>query len=236
MPALSINIDHFASLREIRNRVEPEPVTVAALAELGGANSITCHLRPDKMHIQERDIRVLRQTIKTKLNLQVAPSTDMIQFAMDILPDYLTLVSEKSDNIITETGLNIAIAEREIAEIVETLKRNNVTVIPFIDPDIKQVKAVRRTGATAVEINTGYLSNSVGEKQSEEYYRLKDAVIAANKFGLAVRVGSHLNYNNAKLVAQLEHVKELIIGHAIVSRSCLVGVKEAVQDMIKIID
>jgi len=236
MASLGVNIDHIATVREARKGANPDPVQAAVLAELAGAQGITCHLREDHRHIQERDVRVLKQAVKTHLNLEMAPTAEMVQFAIDILPYMSTLVPEKREELTTEGGLDVIGGEKEIAKAVETLQRNNVIVSLFIDPDIRQIKAAKRTGAAFVEIHTGLYSNAIGEKVQEEFYRIADSVIAAHKLGMNVNAGHGLDYTNVTPVAKLENIKELNIGHSIVARACLVGMDTAVRDMLALMD
>jgi len=235
MATLGVNIDHIATVREARKAASPDPVEAAVLAELAGANGITCHLREDRRHIQDRDVRILKKTVKSHLNLEMACTTEMIQFAVDLLPFMTTLVPERRAELTTEGGLDVVAAERELSGAVETLQRNNVRVSLFIDPDLKQIKAAKRTGASAVEIHTGQYANASGDRRKEELYRLTDAVIAANKLGLLVNAGHGLDYNNVEAVAALEHIEELNIGFSIVARACLVGMERAVRDMLALV-
>lgn len=235
MATLGVNIDHIATLREARKGAQPDPVAAAVLAELAGAHGITCHLREDRRHIQERDVRLLKQTVKTHLNLEMAPTSEMVQFAMDILPTMVTLVPEKRSELTTEGGLDVLVMEREIASVVETLQRNNIVVSLFIDPDLKQIKAAKRVNAVAVEVHTGHYANALGQKQAEEYYRVADAIIASHKLGLVVNAGHGLDYTNVTRISRIEHVAELNIGHSIVARASLTGMEKAVRDMLALI-
>ena len=231
MLTLSVSIDHIAMVREAGRRGSPDPVHAAVLAELGGAGGITCHLQSERSHVQERDLRLLKQTVKTKLNLEMSPTTEMVQFAMDILPHSVTLVPEKRTESEIEGGLDVIVSEKDISGVVDALQRNNVTVSLFVNPDIRQIKAAKRTGAAIVEIHTGHYANALGDKQAEEYYKFTDAVVAAHKFGLRVRAGHSLDYGNAQLVSKTKYIEELIIGHAVVARACLTGMDTAVRDM-----
>lgn len=236
MATLGVNIDHIATIREARKGNSPDPVEAAVLAELAGAHGITCHLREDRRHIQDRDVRLLKQVVKTHLNLEMAPIPEIVQFAVDILPWMATIVPEKRAELTTEGGLDVIVAERDITQVVETLQRNNIRVSLFIDPDIKQIRAAKRTGAAAVEIHTGYYANAMGDKQTEEYYRISDAVMAANKLDMQVNAGHGLDYTNTELIAQLDNIAELNIGHSIVARASLVGMDRAVRDMLKLVE
>lgn len=232
MVTLGVNVDHIATIREARKGVNPDPAQAAVLAELAGAGGITCHLRTDRRHIQDRDVRVLKQVVKTHLNLEMGPTAEMVQFAIDILPYMSTLVPENRAELTTEGGLDVAGNEREIAQVVESLQRNNILVSLFIDPDIKQIKAAKRIGASTVEIHTGYYANAVSDHRTEEYYRIADAVMAAQKLALHINAGHGLDYTNVTPIARLSHVEELNIGHSIVARASLVGMEQAVRDML----
>jgi pyridoxine 5-phosphate synthase len=236
MATLGVNIDHIATIREARKGVSPDPVQAAVLAELAGAHGITCHLREDRRHIQDRDVRILKQVVKTHLNLEMAPTADMVQFAMDILPYMATLVPEKRAELTTEGGLDVISNEKEIAGVVEVLHRNNILVSLFIDPDVKQVRAAKHTGVTTIEIHTGQYANAVGENQTDEYYRIVNAAVAANKMELDVNAGHGLDYHNVRKIAEIEHVREMNIGHSIIARSCLVGMDLAVRDMLMLVE
>jgi pyridoxine 5-phosphate synthase len=232
MPALGVNIDHIATLRQARGGRDPDPIQAAVIAELAGANGITAHLREDRRHMQDKDIYLLKQVVTTHLNLEMAATQEMANVANDVAPYMTTLVPERREERTTEGGLAVAGRERDIAKIVEALQSNNVRVSLFIDPDLQQVKAARKSGASHVELHTGYYANAAVSARDEELIKLRDACLAARKLGLRVNAGHGLNYLNVTAVAAIEGVEELNIGHAIIARAALVGLETAVRDML----
>jgi pyridoxine 5-phosphate synthase len=232
MPTLGVNIDHVATLRQARGGKEPDPVQAAVLCELAGAHGITAHLREDRRHMQDRDIYLLKQTVTTHLNLEMAAIPEMVQIAIDVTPYMVTMVPEKREEKTTEGGLAVREKERDIAKAVEQLREHNIIVSLFIDPDIQQIKSAARTGASHIEIHTGYYANASGKVQNDELARIQDAAIAANRLGLKVNAGHGLNYRNTAQVAALEYIEELNIGHSIISRAVLSSMDIAVRDML----
>ena len=232
---LGVNIDHIATIREARKVREPDPIHAAAFAELGGADGITVHLREDRRHIQERDVRILRQTVATHLNLEMANTPEMIQFAISILPDMVTLVPEKRQELSTEGGLNVVGLQDALTEAVKSLKSHNIAVSLFVDPDVNQIKASKKTGADTIEIHTGHYANmyEMGSKAEIQAAldQIKDAALIAHKYGLDVNAGHGLNYQNVLEVAAIPELKELNIGHSIIARSVLVGIERATREM-----
>ena len=232
---LGVNIDHVATLREARKIREPDPVTAATLAELAGADGITVHLREDRRHIQERDVRLLRQIVTTHLNLEMAPTQEMVQFAISVLPDMVTLVPEKRQELTTEGGLDAAGNYDQIAQVVETLRKHDISVSLFIDADTRQVKAARKAGAEFIELHTGAYATAFEMAEHEEFHKelslLKDHASLAQKYGLAVNAGHGLNYQNVGEIASIPGMRELNIGHALIGRAVLVGMERAVRDM-----
>lgn len=239
MPKLGVNIDHIATLREARKIREPDPVSAALLAELAGAHGITAHLREDRRHIQERDIRLLRQTVTTHLNLEMAASPEMLQFAIDVLPDMVTLVPERREELTTEGGLDVAGRLADVEKIVTSLRKHDVEVSLFIDPEITQVKAAVRAGASFVEFHTGAYCNAYdygeGYAWADELAKIEDMVQLALKNNLVVNAGHGLNYHNVKPIADIKGMEELNIGHSIIGRACLVGMEKAVKDMLRLL-
>jgi pyridoxine 5-phosphate synthase len=236
MATLGFNIDHIATLRQTRDGKEPDPVFAAILAELSGCQGITAHLREDRRHIQDRDIKVLKQVVATHLNIEMACVAEMVKIAVDVLPAMVTLVPEKRDEKTTEGGLSVRGHEKELSPFIDSLRNHNVLVSMFIAPDINQIKASKRAGATHVELHTGYYANALSfNARCEELEKLRTMSFAANKFGLKVNAGHGLNYQNAKAVAEIEFIDELNIGHAIVARAALVGIEKAVRDMVSLI-
>ncbi|MFC1583922.1 pyridoxine 5'-phosphate synthase [Fibrobacterota bacterium] len=239
MATLSVNIDHIATLREARKGREPDPIAAAVLVELAGANGITAHLREDRRHMQERDIRLLRQTISTKLNLEMAATRDMVQFAVDTLPDMVTLVPENREELTTEGGLNVAGKLEEIEKATASLKMHDIFVSLFIDPELDQIKAAKKSGANAIEIHTGNYCNAYSYEENEmsmqmELDKIEKMTQVAAKNGLVVNAGHGLNYQNVGAITAIPEIQELNIGHSIVSRASLVGMEQAVRDMLDI--
>jgi pyridoxine 5-phosphate synthase len=228
-----VNVDHVATVRQSRRGIEPDPVLVAYLAELSGAQGVVVHLREDRRHIQDRDIRILRQTVKTKLNMEMAPTEEMVDIAIDIRPDMVTLVPEKREEITTEGGLNILANPETIVRIVNIIKKKGLFVSIFVDPDGEQIKAGRNTGADMVEIHTGLYAEAKSDAgKMEELKRIEDLVGVSQKLGLRVSAGHGLNYTNVTRISQIRGIEELNIGHSIISRSVIVGIEKAVKEMV----
>jgi len=233
MLRLAVNVDHVATLREARGISEPDPVLAAGICELAGAEGIVVHLREDRRHIQDRDVRLLRQTVKTKLNLEMGAAIEIIEFALKLKPDMVTLVPEKRKELTTEGGLNVAGQKKKLAEVIARMKDAGIPVSLFIDPDSRQIKASRDVGATYVEIHTGRYSDAVNEKEIEQEYELiAESATEAYEAGLRVNAGHGLNYVNTPRVASLETIEELSIGHAIMARAIFVGLDQAVREML----
>jgi len=229
---LGVNIDHVATVRQARMGVEPDPVHAAVLAELAGADGITVHLREDRRHILDRDVRLLRETIKTRLNLEMAASDDIIAVALEVRPDMATLVPEKREELTTEGGLNIRHNHDKIAEAVRKLKDGGIFVSLFIDADLDQVKESRKVGADCVEIHTGaYADARTYEATQHEYEKIYESCKLAHKLGMVVNAGHGLNYQNVRQIAMIKDIFELNIGHSIISRAVLVGIERAVREM-----
>ncbi len=236
MVTLGVNIDHIATLRQVRGGHDPDPLQAAVLAELGGAGGITAHLREDRRHIQDRDVYLLKQIVSTHLNMEMAPTAEMVKIAVDVLPYMATLVPEKREELTTEGGLQVREREKELAKAVKTLREHKILVSLFINPEINDVKAAKRIGATHVELHTGYYANaSTPASVADELGRLKDASLAAVKLGLNLNAGHGLNYHNVVPVARIEGMQELNIGHAIVARAALIGMEAAVRDMVALL-
>lgn len=233
---LGVNIDHIATIREARKIREPDPVAAAVLAELAGCHGITAHLREDRRHIQDRDIRLLRGTVTTHLNMEMAPSPEMVQFAIDLHPDMATLVPENRLEITTEGGLNVAAKAEDLAKAIAKLKQNDILVSVFIDPESSQVKAAKKVGADFVEFHTGKYSNAydMGDSREleSELSAIQDMTLLAHKYGLRINAGHGLNYRNVGPIAAIPHIEELNIGHSIIGRAALVGMERAVKEML----
>jgi pyridoxine 5-phosphate synthase len=236
MVRLGVNIDHIATLREARKGREPDPVSAAIIAEMAGADGIVCHLREDRRHIKDRDLSVLRQVVKTHLNMVMAPTDEMVNKAITVLPDMVTLIPEKRQEVTTEGGLDIITNATHLEEVITTLRANNVVVSIFIDPDIYQIKAAARLGADYVEIHAGNYANSEDMNQIvEELEKIRSMAVAASKLGVGVSAGHGLNYQNVGEVAKIDHLEELNIGHSIIARASIVGIEKAVKDMLALI-
>ena len=233
MATLGVNVDHIATIRQARGGKEPDPVLAAAIAEMAGALGITAHLREDRRHIQDRDIYLLKQTVATHLNLEMAATEEMVKIAVDVLPFMVTLVPEKRQEVTTEGGLAVREQEKELAKAIETFRNNNILVSLFIMPDLNEIKSAKRIGATHVELHTGPYSNApTGPAQAEQLEQVKNSAFFASKLGLHVNAGHGLNYRNVTAIARLDCIEELNIGHAIISRAVMVGMDAAVRDMV----
>ena len=231
MPTLGVNIDHVATIRQARHTVEPDPIAAAVLAELAGAEGITVHLREDRRHMQDRDVKILRETVRTHLNLEMAATNEMVAIALDIKPDYVTLVPERREEVTTEGGLDIAGQLDRMTEVVSILQAANIPVSLFIDAEVNQIQASAKTGAKFIELHTGRYAEAKGDVQAKELGQLKLGCELAIELGLRVNAGHGLTYWNVYPVAQLPGMEELNIGHTIISRAVLVGIERAVQEM-----
>lgn len=235
-PRLGVNIDHVATLRQARMAPYPDPIHAAVLCELGGADGITVHLREDRRHIQDRDVKILRQIIKTKLNLEMAPIKEMVEIALDIRPDSVCLVPEKRAELTTEGGLNVIESQEIVKNVVKSLKNAGIEVSIFIDPDIDQISMAKRCETDAIELHTGKYCDAPDKKHRDyELSRLIDAAKAAHKMGIKVNAGHGLNYQNIFDVAAIEEIEEFNIGHSIVARAVYVGLEKAVREMVELL-
>jgi pyridoxine 5-phosphate synthase len=236
MPRLGVNIDHVATVREARGVDYPDPVTAAALAELAGAECIVLHLREDRRHIKDRDLRILRETVQTALNMEMAATEEMIRIASEIKPDIVTLVPEKREELTTEGGLDVKGNLKRVEEAVQALTGAAIKVSLFIDPQVEQIEASRAVGGDAIEIHTGaYCEAKTPQELDEELQKVIVAARKAHALGLEVKAGHGLNYVNVGPIADIPEISELSIGHCIVARAVLVGMERAVRDMIALI-
>lgn len=236
MAQLAVNVDHVATLREARGADYPEPVTAAALAETGGADGIVVHLRGDRRHIKERDIRILRQTVKSRLILEMAATSEMLGIALDIKPDLVTLVPETRQEITTEGGLDVIAHQNDIKETVKALKNDGIDAAIFIDPQIDQIKTAYKTDADMVEIHTGAFCDAKSNAEKDrEFSRIVDAAKMAAKLKMGVNAGHGICYNTIKAFKGLREIDEFSIGHSIVSRAVFTGMEQAVRDMVALI-
>ena len=231
MATLGVNIDHIANVRQARRTIEPDPVQFAFLAELGGADSITVHLREDRRHIQDRDVFILKETIKTKLNLEMAATEEMLEISKKLLPDYVTLVPEKREEVTTEGGLDVKNNEKHLKRFVKSLKDSNIQVSAFIDPESEQIHYSKEIGFNFIELHTGKYADLKGEDQYKELQKIIESAYAANDIGLVVNAGHGLNYQNVKKIASINNMNELNIGHSIVARALAVGLEKSVREM-----
>jgi pyridoxine 5-phosphate synthase len=232
VPRLGVNIDHVATLRQARGGREPDPVWAAVLAELGGAEGITIHLREDRRHIQDRDLRLLRETVQVRLNLELAIEPGVVAIALEARPDQVTFVPERRQELTTEGGLDVLGQRLRVGEALARCRDAGTEVALFIDPDPRQVEAAVELGATAVELHTGSYANArEGKERSRELSALHGAAQAIVNAGLELHAGHGLNYHNVAAIARIDQMAELNIGHSIVSRSLFVGLTEAVREM-----
>jgi pyridoxine 5-phosphate synthase len=232
MVSLGVNIDHVATVRQARRAVEPDPVAAAVLAELGGADGITVHLREDRRHIQDRDVHVLRETVRTHLNLEMAATAEMVAIALQVKPNYVTLVPEKRTEVTTEGGLDVVVGLGTIGQAVERLQAVGIPVSLFIDPSAEQIKASAQVGAKFIELHTGRYADAHNEvERAKELAALAGATEQALALGLRVNAGHGLTYWNVAPVARLAGMEELNIGHSIIARAVLVGLERAVREM-----
>ena len=231
-PTLGVNIDHVATVRQARRTVEPDPIAAAVLAELAGADGITAHLREDRRHMQDRDVQLLRQTVRTHLNLEMAATAEMVVIALDLKPDYVTLVPEKRQEITTEGGLDVAGQLESMTQVVAQLQTAHIPVSLFIDADLDQIQAAAKVQAQFIELHTGPYAEAKGEPaQATALEALAQGCRQAIDLGLRVNAGHGLTYWNVYPVACLEGMEELNIGHSLISRAVLVGMERAVREM-----
>jgi pyridoxine 5-phosphate synthase len=232
MIRLGVNIDHIATVRQARRAVEPDPVAAAVIAQMNGADGITVHLREDRRHIQDRDVRVLRQVVTKILNLEMAVSDEILAIALDVKPDQVTLVPERRQELTTEGGLDVVAHEHDVARVADKLHSAGVPVALFIDPDPRQIDVSKKLGVTAIEIQTArYSEAKTPDDRRRELAALRDATDLARQLGLHVHMGHGLDYDNVAPIARLVGVEELNIGFSIVTRALFVGLERAVRDM-----
>ena len=236
MTRLGVNIDHVATIRQARGVMYPDPVTATGIVELAGANSIVAHLREDRRHIQDRDLRLLREVIQTRLNLEMAATEEMIQIALATQPNLVTLVPEKREELTTEGGLNVIKSFQPLKRAIQRLQKGRIPVSLFVDPRSDQIKASEEVGATVVEIHTGhYCDAKTPAEADEELKKILDAVREASHRDLQIAAGHGLNYVNVSRIAEIKEIEELNIGHSIIARALLVGLDRAVREMIALI-
>jgi pyridoxine 5-phosphate synthase len=236
VPRLEVNVDHVATLRQARLIDEPDPVTAAALAELAGADGIIVHLREDRRHIQDRDLRLLRQTVKTRLNLEMAATQEMLNISREVKPDLVTLVPEKRQELTTEGGLEVAGNRAFLNKYLQDLKEGGLRVSLFVDPVTAQIDAAREVGAEWVELHTGTYAEAPSRREATRLFQeLLHAARHARSLGLKVKCGHGLNYRNVKPFRGREEFAEFSIGHSIMARAILVGMERAVREMVELV-
>ncbi len=232
MIRLGVNIDHVATIRQARGGRQPDPVWAAALAELGGADGITVHLREDRRHIQDRDLRLLRETVSTRLNLEAAPSPEIVQIALEIRPEQLTFVPERRDEVTTEGGLDVVRHRDRLADAVERCRDKGIEVSLFLDPDLEQIEAGSKLDVHSVELHTGRYANAQEpQANARELTALRDAGRLVRQLGMSLHAGHGLNDQNVSNICRIPEIIELNIGHSIISRAVMVGMTEAVRTM-----
>jgi pyridoxine 5-phosphate synthase len=233
---LGVNIDHVATLRQARGEIYPDPVWAAIICELAGADSIVLHLRQDRRHINERDLRLLRELVKSRLNLEMSTSQEIVEIALDTKPDQITLVPERRQELTTEGGLDVQGNKKLIEGIVKKFKEADIRVSLFVDPVPEQVESCLQVGAQFVELHTGRYACARDETQRQkEFTSLLETARFARSLGLGVNAGHGLNYWNVKGICRIKEIEELNIGHAIISRAVLVGLERAVKEMLELI-
>ncbi len=236
MAGLAVNVDHIATLRQLRGVSYPDPVAAAVLAELAGADGIVVHLRRDRRHIQDRDARILRRVVQTKLILEMASTTEMLGIALDIKPDLVTLVPERREEVTTEGGLDLVVHKSAVTETIRTLQNSGIPVSIFIDPEPEQLKLAHQANANLIEIHTGtFCDATTSKKKTQAFSKIVDAIKLSHKLRLGVNVGHGICYNTIKAFKGLKEIDEFSIGHSIVSRAALVGMERAVREMLTLV-
>ncbi len=236
MARLGVNIDHIATVRQARGGCEPDPLAAAVLVELAGADGLVVHLREDRRHIQDRDLKLLREMIQTKLDLEMAATDEMVKIALTVKPHMVTLVPERRQELTTEGGLEVVGNRIHIQTITSQLHEGGIPVSLFLDPDLNQIKAAHKIGADYVELHTGrYANATLLKEEHQEFELLSQSAKLAFKLGLGVNAGHGLTYRNVKRLTQIQEIVEYNIGHSIISRAVLVGLDQAVREMKQLI-
>lgn len=232
MIRLGVNIDHVATVRQARGETYPDPIAAAAIVEMAGADGIVVHLREDRRHIHDRDLEILRKTVKSKLNLEMAANDEIVEIALKTGPDMVTIVPERRQEVTTEDGLDVEVHYEKLALMVKRMHERGIFVSMFIDPEPKAIEFSKKLGSDAVELHTGrYCNATTPQEREEEYERIRLGVEEGLKWGLQVNAGHGLNYFNVKPIASLPGIEELNIGHSIIARAIFVGLEKAVRDM-----
>ncbi|MEW6187411.1 MAG: pyridoxine 5'-phosphate synthase [Thermodesulfobacteriota bacterium] len=237
MPRLAVNVDHVATVRQARKIHEPDPVIAAGLAELAGAEGIIVHLREDRRHVQDRDLYLLKETVKTKLNLEMAAAEEILRIALKVRPPMVTLVPEKRQELTTEGGLDVRGQKKRLLTVVQRLHRAKIAVSLFVDPDPVQIQAAKEVGADIIELHTGHYAEAKTEKEAERHLeRIAAGAQQGVHLGLKVSAGHGLNYVNIKRFQGLEEIEEYSIGHSIIARAVYVGLDQAVREMVALVE
>ncbi len=236
MPTLAVNVDHVATLRQARGISVPDPVAAAAMVEHAGADGVVVHLREDRRHIQDRDVRILRETIKTKMILEMAATSEMIAIAGDIKPDWVTLVPEKRQELTTEGGLDLTQDNEQVVRAIGSVRQSGILVSLFIDPNPEQITIASQTGAQSVEIHTGVFCDALTDpERNDAFQRIVESAKLAQSLGLGVNAGHGLGYDTIKAFTGFSQIDEFSIGHSIIARAVMVGLDRAVRDMAALI-
>jgi pyridoxine 5-phosphate synthase len=236
MAGLAVNVDHIATLRQARGVTYPEPAAAAVLVELAGADGVVAHLRGDRRHINDDDVRKIKKIVKTRFILEMAATDEMADIALAVTPDLVTLVPEKREEVTTEGGLDLSATLKNTARIVDRLQGSGIRVSLFIDPDPEQIRRVKDTGAATIEIHTGAFCEAAGVKEkTAQFAKIREAVKVAYDLGLGINAGHGLCYHTIKWFAGMREIDEFSIGHSIISRAAMVGLDRAVRDMIRLI-
>ncbi len=236
MPKLGVNIDHVATLRQARRVIYPDPIEAARICEDAGCDSIVCHLREDRRHINDNDLICLKKSVKTRLNLEMSVADEILDLACSIKPDQATIVPEKRQEITTEGGLDLISKKDEIKKVIAKLKKENIRVSLFIDPEKEMIEISKDLGAGMIELHTGEYANAkTSDERNRQLHILKDAVRLGRDLNIIVAAGHGLNYQNTSAVAKIEGIEELNIGHSIVSYAVFVGLEKAVKEMKELI-
>ena len=234
---LAINVDHFATIREARRSNEPEPVLAALLSEQAGAEGIVCHIRGDRRHIKERDLRLFREAIKTKLNIEMATTEEMKKIAIDLKPEVVSLVPEREEELTTEGGLDVISNEKHLGPHIQELQKAGIRVSIFVDPNLKQIEACHRVGVNLIEINTTKYSDlKPGTERDKALDEIKEMAKYSHTLGMEIHAGHGLDYKNVQPIAEIPEISELSIGFSIVARSAIVGIDMAVREMVSLIE
>ena len=235
MARLAVNVDHVATVREARKAPFPDPVEAAVRCERAGCNGIVVHLREDRRHIKERDVRLLKETVKTKLNLEMATTEPMVEIAKEIKPHWICLVPERPEEVTTEGGLHLIHVADRVREVIPQLKDIGIKVTVFIEPEEKIVRKASELGADAIEINTGGYADATGEEHNLQLERVRKGAKLGKELGLEMHAGHGLHYENVRQISEIDEIEELSIGHSIVARAILVGLESAVKEMLELV-